>query len=66
MIYRIVATVLSDVHIDIEAESAEEALARAEEIDGGEWIDEGTGEFQISTDVIEMLPEFGSIRKESL
>lgn len=41
--FRVWAQCISDVYVDIEAETKEQALKIAEEADGGEFIDDPTG-----------------------
>lgn len=43
--YRVWAQSISDVYIDIEAESEEQARERAEDIDGGDFHDDGMGDW---------------------
>ena len=43
--YRVWAQSISDVYLDVEAESEEEAMKIAEEADGGDFIDDGMGDW---------------------
>lgn len=53
--YRVWAECISDVYLDVEAESEEEAFEIAEESDGGEWIEDATGgEFKIGSTIYEL------------
>lgn len=45
MKYRVWAQSISDVYLDVEADSEEEARNIAEETDGGEFIDSGYGDW---------------------
>ena len=49
--YRVWANSVSHVYLDVEAASEEDAIAIAEEADGGDFIDVGFGYFEI-TDAI--------------
>ena len=44
--YRVWAECISDVYVDIEAESEERAKEIAEEMDGGEFHDSGNGDWR--------------------
>ena len=49
--YRVWAQCISDVYLDVEAESKEEAIAIAEIADGGDFIDDPTGgDWKLCTD----------------
>ena len=52
---RVTATMYTDLHIDIEASNPTEARDKAEEMDGGQWVeDDGwSGDFKIG-DVFEI------------
>lgn len=57
-IYRVNAEVISDVYVDIEAESEEEALRLADNMDGGEFIEDPCGgEFRITNAYVVEEPE---------
>lgn len=45
MKYRVWAQCISDVYLDVEADSPEEAWEIANEADGGEFIDSGEGDW---------------------
>ena len=47
--YRVWAEWISDVYLDVEAETEEEALEIAEETDGGEFIESSTGDWRIGS-----------------
>ena len=49
--YRVTATMYTDLHIDIEASNPTEARDKAEEMDGGQWVeDDGwSGDFKIDS-----------------
>ena len=47
--YRVWAECISDVYLDVEADSEEEALAIASEADGGEFIDSGDGDWKMGS-----------------
>ena len=51
--YRVWATCISDVYLDVDAESEEEAREIAEYADGGDFIDAGSGEWKVGS-VIEL------------
>lgn len=46
-VYRVWAESISDVYLDVAAESEEEARRIADEADGGEFIDNGTGDWRM-------------------
>ena len=52
--YRVWAQSISDVYLDVEADSEEEALQIAEDADGGEFIDDPTGGDWIMGSVFEI------------
>ena len=57
-IYRVNAEVISDVCVDIEAESEEEALQIAEDMDGSEFIEDHCGgDFKITSAYLREEPE---------
>ena len=41
--YKVTATMYTDLYIDIEADNAEEAIDKARERDGGEWLEDVCG-----------------------
>lgn len=47
--YRVWAECISDVYLDVEANSEEEALNIAAEADGGDFIDAGTGDWNMGS-----------------
>lgn len=50
MTYRVWAECISDVYVDIEADSEEEAREAAEALDGGDFIEDPTGgDFKIGS-----------------
>ena len=50
--YRVWAECISDVYLDVEAESEEEALEIAAETDGGDFIDSGTGDWDLGSAIL--------------
>ena len=52
--FRIWAQSISDVYIDIEAETKEKAMEVAEEADGGDYHDSGYGDWVISDNAEEL------------
>ncbi len=52
--YRVWAQSISDVYLDVEAESEEEAYEIASEADGGEFIEDPTGGDWIMGDVMKI------------
>ena len=44
-VYRVWAQSISDVYVDIEADSEEKAREIAEELDGGDFHDDGIGDW---------------------
>lgn len=51
--YRVLAECVSYLHLDVEADSPEEAYEIALDTDGGDFVDENDGEFNISPEVLE-------------
>lgn len=49
-IYRVWAKVINYAYADIPAESEKEAIAKAEEMDGGEFISAPDGDWEIMAD----------------
>ncbi len=57
-IYRVNAEIISDVYVDIEANSEEEALQIAEDMDGSEFIEDHCGgDFKITSAYVKEEPE---------
>lgn len=56
-IFRVQAEVVSYCHIDIEANSAEEANSIAEGVDGGDFITDEGGEFNILNTLTDEVKE---------
>lgn len=46
MKYRVMYKLIDYVYLDVEADSVEEAKAIAEDTDGGDFINDGFGEFE--------------------
>ena len=60
MKYRVWAKCISDVYLDVEADSPEEAWEIANEADGGEFIDSGKGDWIMNpVDEVEELKDEG-------
>lgn len=60
MKYRVWAQCISDVYLDVEADSPEEAWEIANEADGGEFIDSGEGDWIMNpVDEVEELKDEG-------
>lgn len=57
--YRVWAQSISDVYIDVEANSKEEAIEIADEADGGEFIDSNKGDWKLFDD-----PDFVDVIEE--
>ena len=57
--YRVWAQSISDVYIDVEADSKEEAIELADEADGGEFIDSNKGDWNLFDD-----PDFVDVIEE--
>lgn len=51
--YRVWAESISDVYLDVEANSKEEAMEIAMDTDGGDFIEDGMGDWQFGS-VVEM------------
>ncbi len=49
MKYRVFATVIENPYVDVEAESPEEAMEKAEEMDGGDFNPDPHGDWQITS-----------------
>ena len=45
MVYRVWAECISDVYVDIEADCKEDALDVARDLDGGDFVDSGEGDW---------------------
>lgn len=45
--YRVLATMETDLYLDVEANSKEEAIEIAESTDGGEFIEDGGGSWNV-------------------
>lgn len=56
-IYRVWAKTTDYCYLDVEADSVEDALAFAEDADGGDFICDGMGDWEILTDEVEELGE---------
>lgn len=56
-VYRVWAENVSNVYLDVAAESEEEAYRIADEADGSEFIDTGTGGWNMSQDWITEMQE---------
>ena len=54
--YRVWAECISDVYLDVEADSEEEAMDIARATDGGEFIDSGDGDWNYG-EVEELIDE---------
>ena len=59
--FRIYAKSISYVYIDIEAETKEKAMEVAEEADGGEFHDDGCGDWEFCEDIIRELDEDANV-----
>lgn len=51
--YKVYATMITDLVVEVEAESEEEAKQIADEMDGSEFHDVGTGDFHIEEAVLD-------------
>lgn len=60
-IYRVWAEMISDVYIDIEADSPEEAYDIADNADGGDFIESATGGEWRMSPIVEELDENDNI-----
>lgn len=57
--FRVWAQSISDVYIDVEAETKEEAIEKADAADGGEFIDSNQGDWKLWRD-----PDFVDVIEE--
>ena len=48
-VYRVWAECISDVYVDVEANSEEEAFEFANELDGGAFVDDGYGDWRMGS-----------------
>lgn len=54
--YRVLCTMETDLYLDVEASSREEAMEIAEATDGGEFIEDGSGDWNVY-DAVELTKE---------
>ena len=62
MVYRVWAESISDVYVDIEADCEEDALEVARELDGGDFVDSGGGDWRYGSiyEVVGREPMFNA------
>lgn len=56
-VYRVWAECISDVYVDVEANSEEEALEYAANLDGGVFVDSGEGDWELGSYAYEVESE---------
>ena len=47
--YKVTASMITDLYIEVEADSEEEALQIAEDADGADFIEEGCGDWEMGS-----------------
>ena len=50
--YKVPATMFTYLTLEVSAESEEEAWAIARDTDGGDWVDEGFGDWEVGQPVL--------------